>query len=880
MFLPATVLGQQLCVANYGERTPCCDQPWHTPGNPPADKICPFDKPICSGYVSPSTYGTCKSPGPFAEMGKVQTQNVAWSTVNLQNTYNDPVIVAAFTYYGSDESAYRIKDVTSTSFKIRVQEAPSKDNTGHATEWFYYLVVEAGDHQLADGSRISAGKVKTSKLDVNNMIGAPSSATEDIRNSAQCTQKSGTLFNTCPATGAVYCCGACSAKSPCSSNSQVPDCACTGRRWKFKKPWTSTPIVMSSIMSVNTPGWLVTRNENVRLHDFEISLQRYESHRSGELPAETIGWIAFTSRTTISDGAGAKIGTGISGAVARECSAFAQVNFGDTFSSPVAVFQFYGVAGSDPASTRIKEPTSTGAQVCAQEEGTNDAEFAHAPERMAWFVRQGAGSISEVGNPVSSCGEWVLANDGDNCDDACTRATGNKVCSDADMFGDNANVVGTSMSNTMLSLGYVCTSRTGSAAGHSPSYDVMTGQCIASTSGRASSSMSCSAAPAAGKRRLCYCCDACVPQDVTTVVKYASGAYKDGPVATATFSDANLGGMSATASNDLYIACPTSNVIRRLDITAQTIETLAGTSGASVMQRDGSPRKARFNAPQDVTWDAFTQKLYVADRGNNRVRSISMYADHREVETLVGESASGNRDGALKTARIASPDSIAWVRKLLFVGQSSDRSVRKIDLVQNTVKTIMQNSMANSIQDMFVTETTVHAMGKTPGPVIIKFDHDGGATQLVTALISPSGDSNGVGGSFQMPKAMDYYNGNLVIAAGNRIKSLDMATRNVQAFVGSTAGGNRDGASSNALFSMPSSVEFERMTGDLYIGSRNGGLRKVCKGSSPADYEAKSVCSETCNTPFSGLMNHYQCSTWVPWKNHASCKLRKRYKGM
>ncbi len=57
---------------------------------------------------------------------------------------------------GGDPSTVRVKDVTSTSFTVSVQEWLHMD-VWHTTEQISYLVVEAGHYVFPDGSSYDAG---------------------------------------------------------------------------------------------------------------------------------------------------------------------------------------------------------------------------------------------------------------------------------------------------------------------------------------------------------------------------------------------------------------------------------------------------------------------------------------------------------------------------------------------------------------------------------------------------------------------------------------------------------------------------------------------------------------------------------------------------
>jgi len=80
-----------------------------------------------------------------------------WVSVSLPTSFTDPVVIAGpHSNNGGDASVVRVRNVTSDSFEIRVQEWEYKDGD-HAVETISYLVIEAGTHVTDSGVLIEAG---------------------------------------------------------------------------------------------------------------------------------------------------------------------------------------------------------------------------------------------------------------------------------------------------------------------------------------------------------------------------------------------------------------------------------------------------------------------------------------------------------------------------------------------------------------------------------------------------------------------------------------------------------------------------------------------------------------------------------------------------
>ena len=82
-----------------------------------------------------------------------------WHKVAFRQTYTNPVVVMGPpSFGGADPVTIRVKNVTASGFEFQLDEWDYLDGS-HGFETIGYLVMEAGDHTLDDGTRIQAGKV-------------------------------------------------------------------------------------------------------------------------------------------------------------------------------------------------------------------------------------------------------------------------------------------------------------------------------------------------------------------------------------------------------------------------------------------------------------------------------------------------------------------------------------------------------------------------------------------------------------------------------------------------------------------------------------------------------------------------------------------------
>lgn len=83
----------------------------------------------------------------------------SFKTVNFRQTYSSaPIVIVLATNETSDPAAVRIRNVTATGFEAVQVEPANADGTQGAMT-LHYLAIDSGDHELPDGTRISAAKV-------------------------------------------------------------------------------------------------------------------------------------------------------------------------------------------------------------------------------------------------------------------------------------------------------------------------------------------------------------------------------------------------------------------------------------------------------------------------------------------------------------------------------------------------------------------------------------------------------------------------------------------------------------------------------------------------------------------------------------------------
>ena len=107
------------------------------------------------------------SPAWVGEYQSIKVDH-QWQTIELQQAYREPVVLVSDpSLRGRQAATVRLKDVSPSSFQIRLDEIEIRKQR-HRRELVSFLVVEAGDWQLPDGTRLSAGTFKSAQKNTNN----------------------------------------------------------------------------------------------------------------------------------------------------------------------------------------------------------------------------------------------------------------------------------------------------------------------------------------------------------------------------------------------------------------------------------------------------------------------------------------------------------------------------------------------------------------------------------------------------------------------------------------------------------------------------------------------------------------------------------------
>jgi len=169
----------------------------------------------------------------FAETGTLSLTDTL-QTVNLQHSYNDPVVIAFVATENSNEPVtVRIHEVQGSTLTLRLQE-PNHLDGSHAEEAVHFMVVEAGTWVLPDGTLLEAGTVDTDKLS--------------------------------------------------SKGFEAVD---------FDAEFDAAPVLLSQVQTANGGDFVTTRQADASAEGFQIAMQEEEALNGDGHITETVGWVAI-----------------------------------------------------------------------------------------------------------------------------------------------------------------------------------------------------------------------------------------------------------------------------------------------------------------------------------------------------------------------------------------------------------------------------------------------------------------------------------------------------------------------------------------------------------------------------------------------------------
>jgi thiol-disulfide isomerase/thioredoxin len=241
----------------------------------------------------------------------------------------------------------------------------------------------------------------------------------------------------------------------------------------------------------------------------------------------------------------------------------------------------------------------------------------------------------------------------------------------------------------------------------------------------------------------------------------------------------------------LYVADTENHLLRRVDLQARTVTTIAGTGVQALGHyKRGPARQVALSSPWDLTLEKGI--LYIAMAGPHQIWAMNL--EHNEIGPYAGSSREDRVDGPLMEAALAQPSGITSDGTNLYVADSEISAIRSVSLnPRGHVSTVV-------------------------GVALFEFGDVDGQGEMVR---------------LQHPLGVEYHNGILYVADtyNHKIKAIGPQLQTSVTFLGSGKPGLRDGEMPQ--FYEPAGLSI--VDGKMYIADTNNHVIRV------ADLRTKQV---------------------------------------
>ncbi|HVF68794.1 MAG TPA: thioredoxin-like domain-containing protein [Pyrinomonadaceae bacterium] len=269
----------------------------------------------------------------------------------------------------------------------------------------------------------------------------------------------------------------------------------------------------------------------------------------------------------------------------------------------------------------------------------------------------------------------------------------------------------------------------------------------------------------------------------------------------------------ALEGDSLYVADTENHLIRRVDLKALTVETIAGTGEQSrdYSLRVGPARKTPLSSPWDLQLVGRT--LYVAMAGPHQIWKLDL--DRNEVSLFAGTGREARNDGRRlgdfadeSVSTFAQPSGLAGDGKTLYVADAESNIIRAVSLVGGA-KAEGGRGEGAKVETASLSSIVEEVRTLAGGDLFDFGDRDGEGDDV----------------RLQHPLGLALDGARLFIADtyNHKIKTLDPRTRRVSTFVGAGRPGQSDGE--RASFYEPGGLSVA--LGKLYVADTNNHAVRV-----------------------------------------------------
>jgi len=256
---------------------------------------------------------------------------------------------------------------------------------------------------------------------------------------------------------------------------------------------------------------------------------------------------------------------------------------------------------------------------------------------------------------------------------------------------------------------------------------------------------------------------------------------------------------------------------------------------------DGSLAESAFNHPQGIALEGET--LYVADTGNHAIRRVDLAAG--TVETIAGTGEQGHSREGRRPARsmeLCSPFDLLEHQGTLYIAMAGIHQLWSMDLADGMIGPFAGTGGEAITDGLLAKAELAQPCGITTDGVKLFFA-DSETSSVRSADIDPAGKVRTIVGlnlfvfgdkdgsdhnvRLQHPIGITHHDGVLYITDtyNHKVKRVLPAMRSAFTVLGNGAAGHVDGAAEQAQFSEPSGISFAN--GKMYIADTNNHAIRV-----------------------------------------------------
>lgn len=160
----------------------------------------------------------------------------------------------------------------------------------------------------------------------------------------------------------------------------------------------------------------------------------------------------------------------------------------------------------------------------------------------------------------------------------------------------------------------------------------------------------------------------------------------DGPLQEATFAQP-MG--VASLGESLFVADSESSAVRRIDTETGRVRKIVGRGLFHYGDVDARGDSVRLQHPQGIAARAENglQEVFVADSFNDKIKRLAPVT--REVVTIAGGGGPGFANGDAAEATFREPGGLSLAGNSLYIADTNNHAVRRLDLATNLVSTVV-----------------------------------------------------------------------------------------------------------------------------------------------------------------------------------------------